>query len=275
MKKQNLAVMTGGTGLIGYHVLKALIDDSWRVIVLHRKTSDVSVFRGILDSTDSVELKEVDLGDERSIDHVFPEGVDAVFHLAANVSHHSDKNQWRDNVLATRNLAEVALEKEALKNKTNVADFYSNQGVFYLAKNEERLAIESFRKALELDSTHVEASVNLGGIYLKGFDYDRAYVALENAFEKGHREFRFLLNYAIAARQKGKYSLSEDIYKGLLKQQPHHREALYNYSLLLIEGLKSYDKGLDVIQKLKFIGEPKGTHNKIKQLEEIAKGGVQ
>ena len=113
MKKQNLAVMTGGTGLIGYHVLEALIDDGWRVIVLHRKSSNVSVFRGILDSTDLVELKEVDLGDERSIDHVFPEGVDVVFHLAANVSHHSDKNQWRDNVLATRNLAEVALEKEA------------------------------------------------------------------------------------------------------------------------------------------------------------------
>ncbi|HPI39183.1 MAG TPA: tetratricopeptide repeat protein [Pseudobdellovibrionaceae bacterium] len=165
----------------------------------------------------------------------------------------------------------LSLLQEALKYNSNSADLYSNIGVLYLAKKEERLAIESFRKALEIDSDHLEASVNLGSIYLKGKDYDRAFVAHESAFDKGYRDFKFLLNYGVCAKAKGKFSLAEDIYKGLLKQQPNSREVLYNYAILLVEDQKNYDKGLDVVQKLKFIGEPQGTHNKIKALEQFVK----
>jgi nucleoside-diphosphate-sugar epimerase len=102
------AYVTGGTGCVGRNVINELLREGWNVIAAHRQSSQVSRLAGI-----DVELGEVDLHDLDSVRQSVPEGIDAIFHVAANTSHWplEEEAQWKDNVLATRHLVEVALEK--------------------------------------------------------------------------------------------------------------------------------------------------------------------
>jgi dihydroflavonol-4-reductase len=107
-----LACVTGATGCIGRNIVDDLLQNGWSVIVFHRKSSDLSRLAGC-----NVRFQEVELTDLESIRKGMPEGVDAIFHVAANLSHWSMprvvQQQWRDNVLGTRFLVQAALEKKA------------------------------------------------------------------------------------------------------------------------------------------------------------------
>ncbi len=107
-----IAYVTGATGCVGRNLVNVLEKAGWDIVVLHRKFSDLSKLRGC-----RVSFKEVDLHDIESVRRCVPENVDAVFHVAGNTSHWAaeEEEQWRDNVLATRNLARAAREKKAGK----------------------------------------------------------------------------------------------------------------------------------------------------------------
>ncbi|PCJ51664.1 MAG: hypothetical protein COA79_25615 [Planctomycetota bacterium] len=106
MKK---AVITGGTGCVGRNLVDILEKENWEIIVLHRESSDLSKLKGC-----NVKTQVVDLKNKTSVLNAIPFGLDAIFHVAANLSHdpRDQKEQWNDNVLGTRYLAEVALEKK-------------------------------------------------------------------------------------------------------------------------------------------------------------------
>lgn len=103
------AYVTGATGCVGRNLLEALLDNGeWRIVAFHRKSSDLSAIK-----TYPVDFKEVDLYDLDSVRSVLPDEIDAIFHVAGNTSYWAAEaeKQWKDNVLATRNLAQAALEK--------------------------------------------------------------------------------------------------------------------------------------------------------------------
>lgn len=100
-----IAYITGATGCIGRNLIDQLVD--WDVTVLHRKTSDLSRLKGC-----NVKTLEVDLYDLSDLENKL-QRADVLFHVAANVSHWKQdrEQQWKDNVLATRNLVTTALNK--------------------------------------------------------------------------------------------------------------------------------------------------------------------
>ncbi len=102
------AAITGATGCVGRNLVDVLLRNGWEVIVLHRKKSDLSKLRGC-----NVEFAEVDLLDINSVRQAITLGIDALYHVAANVSHWplEAQEQWRDNVDTTRNLLTVSKEK--------------------------------------------------------------------------------------------------------------------------------------------------------------------
>ncbi|MCB0368080.1 MAG: tetratricopeptide repeat protein [Bdellovibrionales bacterium] len=150
-------------------------------------------------------------------------------------------------------------------------EVYSNLGIVYLATKEQTEALQSFKKAIELNPDDNVSATNAGSIYIKEHDYDKAVVALEIPYKKGIRDYRILNNYAVALTAQGKYEQAESVYKEALKQSSNSRELLLNYSILLIDQLKRYQDGLDIIQKLKFIGLPDGARSKVQELEYIAR----
>lgn len=103
------ALVTGATGCVGRNIVDELLKENWEVIVAHRKTSDISRLKGL-----KVAFCEIDFYSLESVRKSIPESLDAIFHAAGNTSHWSKEiqEQWKDNVLVTRNLVQAALEKQ-------------------------------------------------------------------------------------------------------------------------------------------------------------------
>ncbi len=104
------AFVTGGTGFLGRHVVEQLTSRGWRVVALHRPTSDVRHLREY-----GAELVVGSITDPQSLARAMPEGCDAVFHVAANTSLWSgDRDQQtRENVDGTRHVVQTALARKA------------------------------------------------------------------------------------------------------------------------------------------------------------------
>jgi Flp pilus assembly protein TadD len=155
------------------------------------------------------------------------------------------------------------------------SEAYNNLGVVHLALGEKREAVQAFRQALSLNSRDGAAAGNLGAILTAADAYPKAATLLETAYDQGYRDVRILNNYAIALTAQGKGSQAESHYENALKSQPQNRELLFNYAILLIENLKKPKEGLDVLNRLKFVGPAQEQRSRIKDLENRAKLGLQ
>ena len=104
------AFVTGASGFIGVNLVKQLGEAGWSVIAMHRETSDLTYLRP-LPATRVVG----DIGDRAFLESAIPEGVDAVFHVAGNVSFDSsgDEAQTHANVAGTRAVVAAARARRA------------------------------------------------------------------------------------------------------------------------------------------------------------------
>ena len=104
------AVVTGGTGFVGQHLISQLRDRGWQVIALHRPGSDT----GVLESL-GAEPRQAVLHDADNVAAVMPGQPDAIFHVAGNTSmwKRANEEQYRDNVLGTRSMVSSALACQA------------------------------------------------------------------------------------------------------------------------------------------------------------------
>jgi len=119
-----MILVTGGTGLVGSHLIYKLIISGQYPIVLKRSTSDVSkikkTFSYYTDTADTVFNKikwiEGDILDYTSLLDAMG-GVDEVYHTAASVSFQSsDKESLiATNIQGTANVVNAALEKKVSK----------------------------------------------------------------------------------------------------------------------------------------------------------------
>ena len=104
------AFVTGASGFIGVNLVKQLGEAGWSVIAMHRETSDLT-YLGQFPAARVVG----DIGDQAFLESAIPEGVDAVFHVAGNVSFDSagDEAQTHANVAGTRAVVEAARARNA------------------------------------------------------------------------------------------------------------------------------------------------------------------
>ncbi len=104
------AFMAGGTGALGLNLVERLIDAGWDVTAMHRPGSNLLYL-----SRFPVRRVVGHLEDAESLSRAMPEGVDAVFHVAADVSFWAGHKarQRRTNVDGTRNVVEAALSRGA------------------------------------------------------------------------------------------------------------------------------------------------------------------
>ncbi|MDJ0607872.1 MAG: NAD-dependent epimerase/dehydratase family protein [Kiloniellales bacterium] len=108
MKKT--AFVTGATGFVGLNLVEQLVLADWDVVALHRPTSDLTVL-----SRFPVQLVQGDLLDPRSLERAVPSEVDAVFHVAADISFWTshDARQTAVNVGGTENVLDAAIAARA------------------------------------------------------------------------------------------------------------------------------------------------------------------
>jgi Flp pilus assembly protein TadD len=205
---------------------------------------------------------------------------EAIYKAATDILAQSSADPRASNALAMYHykrgrfdLSRYLLSK-AISGSPRTAELYSNLGVVQLAQNERRDAVKSFRKALEMNSQEPVAAANLGAIYVQERDYNKGAMILEVAYKKGIRDARVLNNYGIALTATGKYDKANDMYKAALKESDSNREVMLNYAILLIDKMEKYQDGLEVLNRLKFVGGPADSRNKIIALENKAKAGI-
>ncbi|MNL06075.1 photosystem I assembly protein Ycf3 [compost metagenome] len=185
--------------------------------------------------------------------------------LNALAMYHYKKNRF--------DLSQYLLQK-ALSGQGKMSEIYSNLGIVQLAQNERREAVKSFRQALDINSSDPVAAANLGSIYTAEKDYAKAQMVLEIAYKRGVRDVRVLNNYGIALTAGGKYEQAERVYSEAMKESSGNKEALFNYAVLLIDHMQKFPQGIEVLNRLKFVGGPADTRNRIIALENKAKAGL-
>jgi nucleoside-diphosphate-sugar epimerase len=104
------AFVTGGTGFLGSNLVGLLKEQGWRVIAMHRRTTNPDRLTAL-----GAEPRIAELDDVESLKRAMPDGVDAVFHVAASISwwRFDREQQERVNVGGTRCVAEAALARGA------------------------------------------------------------------------------------------------------------------------------------------------------------------
>lgn len=167
-----------------------------------------------------------------------------------------------------------ALLNRALKEGASQADIYNNLGLIALAKKEQREALQYFKKGLQLSPQDPVLGANIGSIYVKEKDYMKAEIALENAVKRGTKDTKILNNYAVSLMANKKVDEAEKIYEQAIKENPSERDIMLNYSILLIDKKAKYKQGLDLLNRLKFVGVREESKNIIKDLENKAKAGL-
>ncbi|WP_324716619.1 NAD-dependent epimerase/dehydratase family protein [Carboxydochorda subterranea] len=99
------ALVTGATGFLGRHLVRALVRRGDRVLAVRRESSDTSRLRGL-----PIEWAVVDLARPGELE-ILMRGIDVVFHVAGHLSWwRGDRSrQWAVNVEGSRRVAEAAL----------------------------------------------------------------------------------------------------------------------------------------------------------------------
>jgi dihydroflavonol-4-reductase len=98
------ALVTGGTGFIGSHLVEALLKKGIQVRCLLRKTSDLKWLKGL-----PIEVHWGDCNDKNSLWEAV-EGVEQVFHLAGVTKAVHEKTYFEVNAFGTENLIHACLE---------------------------------------------------------------------------------------------------------------------------------------------------------------------
>ena len=104
------AFLSGATGFLGQHMVDVLLEDDWQVTALCRDLSKAQplVERG-------VDVRQGAIENEADVASAMSEGLDAVFHMAANTStwRGDRERQFATNVDGTRNMLKAAAARGA------------------------------------------------------------------------------------------------------------------------------------------------------------------
>jgi Flp pilus assembly protein TadD len=167
--------------------------------------------------------------------------------------------------------AAKALLNKAIAAHPNISMLFSNLGIVLQTMDEDIEAVRAFREALKVDPFNAVAAANVGAYYARVKDYSKAQVALELAVQKGQRDWRTINNYGVTLMALGKYPLAETQLKKASELQPQNVQVLMNYASLLVEHISKPAEGLEVLNKIRFIGPGPDLRKKISELEIKAK----
>lgn len=107
MDNKQIAVITGGTGFVGSHLVDLLLDKGYEVRCITRKSSDL---RWLKDK--DVKIFDCGLYNKEALKEIIKDA-DYVYHVAGVVKSKTKEGYFRGNVDTTRTLIEAALESKS------------------------------------------------------------------------------------------------------------------------------------------------------------------
>ncbi|MBK7106816.1 MAG: NAD(P)-dependent oxidoreductase [Ignavibacteriae bacterium] len=102
--KNNIAVVTGGTGFVGSHLVDLLLNKNFSVRCIVRKSSNLRWLKG-----KNVEIFETGLYDKEKLKPIFKDA-DYVYHVAGVVRSKNKEGFFKGNVETTRTILDTLIE---------------------------------------------------------------------------------------------------------------------------------------------------------------------
>lgn len=170
--------------------------------------------------------------------------------------------------------AAVLLLKRAIAVNPKTSTAYNNLGLVALLENKKSEALRMFRKAIELDSKNYFAAANSAAIYAQEKDYQKVIFSFEKFSNSEKMNVDSLNNYAISLSAVGKNKEAAEVFERNFKKNSDSKIIMQNYAIFLIEKQAKYKEGLDLLNRLKFVGVEKESRQVIKNLESKAKAGL-
>ena len=133
-----LAAVTGATGFLGQHIVRALADDGWAVRILARRDPTSPFWTGL-----TPEVVPGGLGDDQALEHLC-RGADVVVHAAGLIS--GDRQALQQaNVQGARRVATAAGAGTRLLHISSLAARAPHRSLYAASKAEGEAAIRSVR----------------------------------------------------------------------------------------------------------------------------------
>ncbi len=107
MGDKQIAVVTGGTGFVGSHLVDLLLEKGFVVKCITRKSSDLKWLQG-----KDVKIWDCGLNNKDALKEVIKDS-DYIFHVAGVVKSKTKEGYFKGNVETTRTLIEAAIESKA------------------------------------------------------------------------------------------------------------------------------------------------------------------
>src|SRR5690606_36652844 len=115
--------------------------------------------------------------------------------------------------------------------------FLNNLAVLELRNGEEAVALEYLKSAYRKDPRHFEVLLNLGTLYLKGGQFDKAKDFFEQAARMRNSD-AVKKHLAVTYHLAGDFKKAKSLYEEVLKEDMRNVPLMLNYASLLVEHLK-------------------------------------
>jgi len=109
---------------------------------------------------------------------------------------------------------------------------YNNLGDVYAREAKYELAVENFKKSIELDPTYADAVHNLGYVYLQMKDYDNAWKYLEQSYQMNPRLYGATYKLGVIAYFKEDYDTARIYWLKTLELNPGDANAINALNIL-------------------------------------------
>ncbi len=157
------------------------------------------------------------------------------------------------------------------QDKKEQAELYVIKARFYKAQFESVKMIASYKKAITLDKTNIDANYALGLLYMKYGAGKKSIIYLKTLVAKYPENILFKNLYAISLRMAKKYEKSLEVYSDLIKLEPNYKDAYYNRALLLQKYLEKPEKAIEDYKKYKALSGKLDVNARIKICKQMIK----
>jgi tetratricopeptide (TPR) repeat protein len=132
------------------------------------------------------------------------------------------------------------------------ADVHEAVATAYFIMKQYGLAIEHFTRVTQLRPTEAKALINLGAVYNRQGEFQKAADILKKAMAKDGKAVEAYYNLGIAYRGLNQLQLAANTYKEALRINPRMLDAMQNLANLLLEmnnpraAIEQYKKALEI-----------------------------
>lgn len=158
----------------------------------------------------------------------------------------------------------------ALKDHQNEATLHNNVGVVLQAQKQDRMAQSSYRKAIELNSKHNEALMNLGAIQTEFGDGQAGVASLEVPFKNKGKDAGLALanNYAVNLSRIGQLDKAKKIFEEYTEKSSNVPPIVWlNYAILMIDRQKDFKDGQRPLNKARYNSDEPSIQRRVEELD--------